>query len=274
MMMTIDQPRGFTDLQADLPTEMLGRSLDRAESVLRNCFEQHSLIDVIGQRMRWGKETVVLDAACGTGAAIEEIARTAAHIIEDQDMIRGRVRGIGIDLNPRPDLIPGEVLSINYDHYMDRPVPTEPLTPRAEFRRDDMRTLATVPDNSVDVLYSVSGLEYVDDCLRALEASWRVLKEGGIMGHEVPHDLVCEPSIFQIIKETHEASDVFSIREAFRDNDYLCDYRFILGKKKPGNNFRGFPYKMTSTKRPFEHHKEKPPHYKYVVVGIYERISA
>lgn len=272
-MMTIDQPCGFTDLQADLPIEMLGRPLNNVESVLSNCFEQYSLIDVIGQRTRWNKETVVLDAACGTGAAIEEIARTAAHIIEDQDMIRGRVRGIGIDLNPRPDLIPREVLSINYDHDMDAPVSTEPTPPRAEFRRDDMRTLATVPDNSVDVLYSVSGLEYIDDCLRALEASWRVLKEGGIMGHEVPHDLVCEPSIFQIIKETPGASDVFSIREALRDNDYLCDYRFILGKKKPGNNFRGFPYKMISTKRPFEHREEKS-HYKHVVVGIYERISA
>lgn len=262
----------FTNLQKDLPAKKLRRNLDDVGHALFHCFgEDSSLLEEISKRMRWGEEAVVLDAACGVGTAIEEITREGPFLIEDRYYVRGRIRGIGIDLNPRPDLIPREILSVHYDSCEDVLRTGEPTSPRADFRRDDLRTLATVADASVDVLYSVSGLNYVDDCLRAFEAGFRTLRDGGIMAYEVPETLISEPRMRHIIEQTPGASNVFSIRERPSDNDYRCDYGYVVGIKNPGHTFRRFPFRMIGVKKPYGH-DEAEPHLKHAVVGIYEKL--
>ncbi len=260
----------LTDLQRDIPTNMLGRNLAKVQHTLGGCFEEEDLMGVIAKRSdQDNEEIVVLDAACGTGIAIEEIARRAPALIEDWRCVRRRIRAIGIDLNPLPGGIPEEILIIDPRNINQKLlVPTPPLT---EFRNDDVRTLSTVPSDSVDVLYSVGGLHYVDDCLQALESGFRTLKEGGMMALEVPRKFVSEPAIADIIKQARGASDVFTIhRNPSERNEYWWGYDVIVGEKKPGNDFGGFPWRMVSSRQPYRHLDN---YFRHVVVGAYEKIA-
>lgn len=257
----------LTELQKDLPISMLDRDLQRIQNSLYGCFDR-GLVYEIDKRVKWYEEIVVADVACGIGAAIEEIVRTLPREIGEEHFMRVNIRGIGIDINPLPEMIPLEILRINPS--TEQQEEGEQTKPLAEFRKDDARTLETIQSDSVDVLYSVSGLHYVDDTLRALEAGYRVLKEGGIMGHEIPDFLVSKPDIHTIIRETPGAEKVFHIRQRPSENDYECNYGFIVGKKEPGNTFKGFPWRMTGVNHPYEH---LDGFKKHVVVGNYVKVS-
>lgn len=253
----------FTDLQKDIPPRFLGRDLKTVCSDFFSCSPVFDLLYEIGKRMKEdGREVVVLDAGCGVGTAIEELAQKGADLVEDMLCVRGRIQAIGVDLNPRPDLIPQLVVGGE-------------IRLQAKFVQDDIRSLAMVDDNSIDVLYSVEVLGYVDDTLAALTAGWRTLREGGIMCFKTPQNFISQPSIVDIIQETPGADDVFGLRDNVSTNDYCLEYGFVVAEKKPGNQFRGFPWRMVDVHPYIKIHPEFAdfaPRLRHIVVGVYEKM--
>ena len=91
-----------------------------------------------------GKEVTVVDGGCGSGAAIEELARVMP-FFQDGLNFRRQLRAIGIDLNPLPQMIDRKILEINPEDgcYGTRGKIFDCV---ADLREDDLETLATVPD--------------------------------------------------------------------------------------------------------------------------------
>lgn len=95
------------------------------------------------------KDSSILDAGCGGGIEFESL----------QSEGRGDVRYIGSDFTP-------EAITA-----------CKELFPGVDFRVDDVRTLSTMEDGSVDVVLLRHTLDHIDRWEDALKAAWRVAKE-------------------------------------------------------------------------------------------------
>lgn len=209
-------------------------------------------------------DITVLDAGCGSGAAIEERVRRLQASLRLHFRRKINLTGIGIDINPVPHLIHRYIASIDPEKgYAWEKKKIYPNV--ASVRPDDIVTLETVPSNSVDIVYSIAVLAYVADVLRAIEASWRVLKPGGIMCHQIPFYFTSKPDLADIISHTKGGS-AFSPKYV-----YFNDY--ILATKTAESDFEGFPYRMTSVFDYYQSPEEGFAHREHIKVGMYEKIK-
>lgn len=263
----------LTDLQADLPTGMMRRSLDDVIGILDEC-PDFSLGNEISQRLDiTGKRTLrVLSAACGAGADVEQICRQIANFSDFPIEVEQRVEGVGVDLRPQPFLIPASVLPKDERRGKRGSELMQALL--ARLITGDIQDLREIADDSIDIYWCVSGYQYVPNTLQALQECWRVLKKpkdgfpGGVMIVECPWRLISEPSIHQILGETPGASEAFSLRESrdpFRDYVYG---QFVVARKKEDSTFEQFPFKLVGVKPGFEIPKVERE--KHCVIGQYE----
>ncbi|MEK7528344.1 MAG: class I SAM-dependent methyltransferase [Patescibacteria group bacterium] len=262
--------RQKTPLQADLPDKYLARSYIAVQTALSPAFE---LYQEIRRRVRYeDDECVVLDVGCGTGDAIEELARVLPHELDDRECIRSRIRAIGVDINPLPYLI-------RKSTFQKGQVQSAGLL--SDIREDDMCELATVPSGSVDVLYCVGGLHYVADQLRALETGWRVLREprvdeeggqrpGGIMVYDGLFEFLTEPHVGDIISANADNANPFSLKVRMSQaNDYLVESQLVIAEKTEDCEFVRFPWRHVGHEDILP--RVTTPHLRHMKKGKYVR---
>lgn len=169
------------------------------------------------------KELVVLDVGCGAGTAIEEVARRAPCWFD----LRGTdIKGIGVDLNPLPYLINAETLRI--DPGNGRGGQSLIRSTVADIHCDDVHTLSTIPDHSVDVGLCTFVLSYAEDKLAALTSMQRVLKRDGIFVATFEPKIFTQPVFDQILDTTPNARDVLHVSKYHVPNEVLPVQRGIM----------------------------------------------
>lgn len=252
----------LTPLQAALEPRMLQRGYSDTLARLYPAFERYG--DVHGfeaellrrafQSGEWDPEITVLEVGCGVGNAIEEVVRVMPPYLWETFKVRLRIKGIGVDINPLPHLISKNILQISpRTGYKTK----KPSRVRTDFRKDDAMTLATIPDESVDVLFASNCLAYLPDPLRAVETGWRVLKPDGIMVWWTGLETLEKPTLREVLRNTPGASDLFKVMQCSHDllHDDSADDT-LIGRKKGDTPFRGFPYKLRDSYQ-FRFNREK-----------------
>ncbi|MFA6024720.1 MAG: class I SAM-dependent methyltransferase [Candidatus Gracilibacteria bacterium] len=257
----------LTELQADLPPEMLSRSLEAVMQLFDSCpgfsFEEEieERLDITNQRI-----LRVLSAACGSGAHLEELCRTIDTFSDSPIAIAPKIEAMGIDLKPQPSLIPEEVLCLG---------PSRSLS--ARLISGDIQDLASIPDDWIDFYWCASGFQYTPNTLEALEEAWRVLRKpadgypGGVMIIDCPWRLLSNPSISQILDRTPGARATFSLRQSMSPFTDRVGDQFILARKGTDTEFRGFPFRFTGAIPAFENPENARK--KHCVIGQYEALE-
>ncbi len=190
--------------------------------------------------MNGDKDFRLLDDGCGSGTGVEHILRL---LLQRPGKMEGKISAVGIDKNPLPDLIPKAVLDID-PHYRGS-VLSEPNfgsepNPLADLRQGDVCNL-DLPDNSVNIGYSVGTLIYVTDTLKALSEAYRVLKPGGKFFFEIcEKDAAHFPQFSNILAATPGASKVLSYVPSGSDKNT----GFVICVKRPDVEFKGFDYEV------------------------------
>ena len=167
-----------------------------------------------------------------------------------------KIQGIGIDLNPLPEMIPARILTIPEQYpsglsILDRmfsPCPTnQPLPkPISYFARADASALP-IADNRIDFGYSVSTLVYVADTLKTLEECYKALKQGGIFLLEIcSKEISAYPSFEEILEKTPGASKAFT----YVPSKTEPNTGFLICRKSKDDGFKGFPYVTVMELRP------------------------
>ena len=111
-------------------------------------------LKVIKNAVHFPENGTVLEVGCGPGQHLLQLAP-------------GIGRGIGVDFSPK-------MIEIARQQAQDSPW-KEKLT----FRTDEANTLATIPDQSIDVTLCVGAFEHMWDKPAVLSSIFRVLKSGG-----------------------------------------------------------------------------------------------
>lgn len=253
--------RELTDLQGMLPPGYLGREMELVDYMMLGVLDINKRVR---QLVETQDEVVVLDAGCGAGTTIEERVRTQQAVLRREVRAGIKLVGIGVDINPVPHLIPRNILAINPESgTQDTQDEVYPLV--ASIRQDDVTKLETVPSNSVDIVYSIATLAYVADVLRALEASWRVLKPGGILCHQGSQTLMTRPDLHEILAWTRGA---WTFK---RKPNHTDDFWVATKEPEPEKYFRGFFYRMTEVSDYKTSPAEKNyPHRGQFKIGHYE----
>ncbi len=239
-----------TDLQAVLREGALCRSFDQVRDIFleEGVDLWYEAINVVSNPNNDG-DFVLLDVGCGSGASIEELLRS---LIQRFPSKRARLKAIGVDKNPLPEMIPRDVFNINPNDPLTvmalingllglgkKPLPA-PSEPMVDLRRGDVCAL-DLPNDSVDLGYSVATLIYVTDCLQALSEGYRVLKPGGRFCWDVSAKYISDsPSFEEILNATPGARHVFRYVRSSVDPDAGC----VICTKVPGVDFRGFNYSV------------------------------
>lgn len=261
----------LTALQASLAPKYLNRGYTSAKSRIVPAFREHRIFagitfpglegevmclvnDIRGRVGNVTPEVTILDVGCGTGKAIEECARMMPRIVEDILFTDVKVRAIGVDLNPMPEMIDDEVFCGKRSELV------------ADIHEDDVLSLSTIEDSSVDILYSIHCLEYVEDSLRAIESGWRVLKPGGVMVWQVTYSTICDPDFKEILLATPGGVDVFDLRVGFEMGSDGFDPNLIVARKWDGAEFEGFPFECVGNSWSPE---GCSLHYDHIKVGKY-----
>lgn len=250
-----------TPLQESLPLGCMNRSANDLDEILLGGI---NIPDEISKRAKTQSETVILDIGCGTGAAIEERVRKHQAWLRKSTRQDIAITGIGIDINPIPEYISPWVLEIIPEHGYRPSSSTKKYPLMTSIRQDDATTLETVASNSVDIIYSVHVLEYIEDTLRAIEAAWRTLKLGGIMCLLVNPDALSEPNFDTIVANT-PGGQPFLPKNVRKRN-------FIVSTKGEDRSFNGFPYTLKSS-RPYDFSNTvfRPSAHEFVRTGVYEK---
>lgn len=195
------------------------------------------------QALQAGETFTMLDIGCGSGACLEECLRNLKIQLEEN---RDKIRGIGLDQNPLPEMIPNHILSlVKLPHRsilpLSQPQTKEPLpegVPIAEFIQGDVCKLP-FEDDSIDFCYCVGTLIYVGDTLKALGEIYRVLKPGGTCLLEIcEKEISIRPRFHQILEETPGSSEVFT----YKPSPFAERTGFLVIKKTNEDLFEGFPY--------------------------------
>jgi len=205
-------------------------------------------------RLKEGDVTV-LDAGCGSGLGIEDLVRHLNSFVRNKDYA-GKLTGIGIDLNPLPEIIP-KCLP-NEEKQLGQGIV-------AKLSAGDVCRMP-LKDNFVDIGYSVATLIYVLDTLRALEEGYRVLKEGGVFIWDIcQKEISFLPEFAKILEETHGAKDVFT----YIQSPFSTSIGHVICRKNKSDTFNGFPFQVTG-----EAYLCSPPepdsfraHYKNAIYG-------
>ena len=164
---------------------------------------------------------VLLDAGCGSAKAIEGYVGV---LKKDNLQMGDRIKGIGLDLNPRTDLLSNSVQS--------------------DIRQGDVCAMP-IDDNSVNFAYSAFVLIYVADVLKAFEEGYRVLKPGGQFFWDIQEGMVSYfPSFKDILKLTPGGDQVFKYYPS-RINAEGAGA--VVCTKVPGVEFKGFNYEMVDS---------------------------
>jgi len=255
--------------------ESLNRSFHLIEYIFSNA--GINLRAEIDQKLRDRGEITVVDFGCGSGIAIEEVARKQGGLAPWSDLyIKGNVNTIGVDINclnhklakqeiPLTCAKVDEVVDQKFDksefdrnwpdarksQYIDKVSEYRKQVRKAlqdrfytQFINSDVTSVPEILDNSVDVLWSVATMQYVPDGLKMIEEIYRVLKIGGkafvttVFGDE---DIAHEPSFSEILESTYGASDCIQmVGEKSSDGRYPKSKIIIIEKKEC---FDGkFPY--------------------------------
>lgn len=263
----------MTPLQAALERRYLNRGFDEAMSHLSSGFDydqprheddfefrgiqgevERVLKGAVNRCMRTPELTIV-DAGCGTGRAISEGVIALASFTQEELFRPVSIHGIGIDQEPLPHLMEPKIDSSKL-----------PDGCTVDLRADDVTTFSTIGPESVDILYSMGCLQYVEDVLRALEAGWRVLKPGGVMVWHTTASTNSEPPLGAIFRQTPGANEVFAMVE---DGGGFHEYPtrdVIVGRKKRRAKFKGFPFVLEPS---FASEVPAGSRYDYVKTGRY-----
>lgn len=273
-------------LQTALPLEKLNRDYSAIQrlisSGLRSVDDCSTVPEFIQRRVyentsrRFGEtpEITILDAGCGTGAAIEEVMRIMEVIMREEFRVRVKIQGIGIDLSPLPQLIGEDILKIDPKLGVKKQHKKYPL--QADIHADDVVTMATITSESIDLIYSANCLQYVEDVLGALESGWRVLKPGGIMVWHTTASTNSEPDFEEILRQTPEAEKNIWTVEGFSSSDYSTARDIIVGHKKKDSKFKKFPFILRPKKSSQDENNRSEDlndYYSFVKKGKYEKIE-
>ncbi len=177
-----------------LSVELLNRDRDRVEALKRLArslgldFGWHYLLD-----LSWILENLgpahggrVLDAGAGTGLLQWFLAQEGAEVFsvdrgDRRDLpLRFRRRFRVVGLRPQ-DLAPARIPGITRRRDLAALFDPRRAPGRVVFYHQDLKTLADIPDASLDAVAAVSALEHNDpqDLPRVVEELMRVLKPGG-----------------------------------------------------------------------------------------------
>jgi ubiquinone/menaquinone biosynthesis C-methylase UbiE len=179
------------------------------------------------------EDIIVLDAGCGSGTGIEHLVRHLGAFAQRQSY-KGKLTGIGIDLNPLPELIPSTIQGL----YPGENVNDIGII--ADLKKGDVCDMP-LEDNSVSVGYSTATLIYVLDTLKALAEGYRVLKQEGAFIWEIcEKELSHKPTFTQILEETPGAKEVFT----YVKSTDVADTGFVICRKSETDTFKGFNYKV------------------------------
>lgn len=188
--------------------------------------------------------------------------------IQDDFDLRRSLKAIGIDLNPLPNRIPRRILEI--DPACGYSVKGQVFDCVADLREDDLETLTTLEDNSVDIFYSVAGFNAVVDVLRGLENVERVLKDDGIGVIAAPFSFLSDPHIAKIIDTTPGAAEVFQLRSD--ESSYPSIRRdYISIRKSSRIRFKGFPFRLVGARQMSAGWE---PWHGHIKIGMYEKMAA
>lgn len=234
-----------TDLQEVLKDDMLVRDFQTVDSLFREGGIKlwDEIVGALGESFRESTDDfVLLEAGCGSGACLEQILR---NLMQRFPQFKARIKAIGVDVNPLPEMIPQRILGVNPDAgfsmfnlFGDGDSLQVPNTPLADLRMGDVCAL-DLPDESVNIGYSVATLIYVADTLRAFSEGYRVLKPGGKFFWEIcKKDISLFPDFDQILEATPGAKQVFSYVLSSVDENT----GFVICNKTAGIEFKGFDY--------------------------------
>lgn len=230
-----------TPLQNSFPEDYLNRSFRKVKTMFRKTDVKFFLEFARATRRSPDPEITVLDLGCGSGTTIEDFWQKLSN---PKWRFKRRLHGkklktIGIDVNPLPDMIPKRVFKTTTTH-------------QTKFLKADAEK-TPLPDNSVDFAYSVGLLRYLKDPLRALEEGYRVLKPGGVFlwllsGYT---DISTKPMLEKILAETPGASDVFKLSFGYSRlrGTLICKKPALATRHLPGAplKFTKFPFKLSNS---------------------------
>lgn len=254
--------------QRELPEKDLTRDFSQSAAWLYPAVALQEEIEERLMRAVYGSEVVVVDGGCGSGAAIENIARVMPFVVQDGCDFRSRLKAIGIDLNPLPNMIPRRILEINPEDGCNG-IYGQVFDCVADLREDDLETLATLPDKSVDIFYSVAGFNAVVDVLQGLTNVVRVLKDDGLGVINTPRFFLTEPDIAQIIQQTPGAENIFELHTHESSYPRRTREDFLLVRPERRRNFKGFPFKLVGSK-PMAGQWEA--WHSHIRIGVYESV--
>lgn len=204
-------------LQSDIPNHMLSRSFESIDRWFRLFgvdlrAEVETLIDQAGSRKR------ILDLFCGYGVAANELA----HELEDVEVI-------GVDLKTHPDKIDGN--------------------PKAILINSDAKEIEGVDDESLDVIYAMAGIAYVDDALKVFQAAHQKLRVGGraffylIRGDK---DISSNLTLQEILEKANTGHFEIKPYKGPADKAYYPDESVVLCMEKTG--FSPLDFNLTFVK--------------------------
>lgn len=186
----------LTPLQADLePEELLDRGFFEVARLARALtgVELLSLVKSRFDAVQNGDTFTMLDMFAGSGRAANQIANI---IRRKRDISRKGVRSIALDVNPVPHLAEDcELPFVDVDSVTD----VSPGEVGVQVVANDATNMEGVPDNCVDVGWSVGGLAYVPDVLEVLNETMRVLRPGGSFYHICADVPLCRPRLRTVL---------------------------------------------------------------------------
>ncbi len=186
-----------------------------------------------------------LSAGCASATDINQIVDSLRLTNRG---VRHRIIGLGLDLNPVPEL--AQRVQLPFER-VERPDFKIPALRGIQLMRGDVADMHMLPDSSIDGLWLMGVMAYVRDKLAVLNEIDRVLKPGGFSFASSVGAALTGPPLEEILEDT-QGGENFSL---YRDQGAYPSMggRCVIGYYKPedprDNEFRGFDYEFTTAHR-------------------------